>query len=64
MSDQSIGFGEGLSSDGITLAFKNTVEKEINQNTKNGLPIARYNVNTKRAYLEAADGSRKYVDEK
>jgi len=64
VSAKPTGFADGFSSDDITLAFTNNVIKETSRNTKNGLPIARYDVKTQRAYLEAADGSREYVNEK
>jgi len=64
VSAKQMGFASGLSSDDITHAFANNVIKETSRNAKNGLPIARYDMNAKRAYLEAADGSREYVDEK
>jgi DNA-damage-inducible protein J len=64
VSAKPAGFANGLSADDITRAFTDNVIKETNQNKKNGLPIARYDANTKRAYLEAADGSREYVNGK
>ena len=64
VSTKSAGFADGLSSDDITCAFTDAVTKETSRNAKNGHPIARYDVNARRAYLETADGSREYVHEK
>jgi len=64
VSIKSTGFGTGLSSDDITRAFSDTVYRETSRNAKQGFPIARYDVDARRAYLENADGSREYVDEK
>ena len=64
MNNQSCGFDSGLSSDEITRTFKDAVKKETNRNRKKGLPTARYDAPAEGAYLETADGSREYVDEK
>ena len=64
VSVKPMGFVDGLSSDDITRAFTGAVSKETSRNAKNGLPIARYDTDARRAYLETADGSREYVDEK
>jgi len=56
--NQGIG---GLSADEVTLAFNDAVKKDITKKQKKGMPVARYDPKTKRAYLEAADGTRDYV---
>jgi addiction module RelB/DinJ family antitoxin len=54
------GFG-GLSADDVSKAFNNAVKQGIVIKQKKGLPVARYDTETKRAYLENADGTREYV---
>ena len=51
----------GLSPDKITQAFTGTVKQGIARKQKKGLPVARYETKSKRAYLENADGTREYV---
>ena len=46
----------------ITKAFEAAVRKEIAESRKKGNPVARYDAETKRAYLEYAEGSREYID--
>jgi GTPase SAR1 family protein len=55
------GYGIGLSTDEVTEAFRKGVQKDIAENKKKGLPIARYDAEKGRAYLENADGTREYV---
>jgi addiction module RelB/DinJ family antitoxin len=54
------GFG-GLNADEVTSAFKKAVKQDIARKQKKGLPVARYDTKSGRAYLENADGSREYV---
>jgi hypothetical protein len=61
VSAKGSGFGQGLSTGDITNAFTAAVRNEIAMNKGNGLPIARYDTDSKRAYLEAVDGTREYV---
>jgi len=63
VSTKSSGFGIGLTTDDITSVFTSAVESEIADKIRRGLPVARYDIESKRAYLEYADGSRQYVDE-
>jgi addiction module RelB/DinJ family antitoxin len=63
ISTKSNGIGGGLSTSEVTNAFINTVTSEINYAKKNNFPIAGYDTNTRRAYLENADGTREYADE-
>jgi DNA-damage-inducible protein J len=62
VSTKSTGFGHGLSADYITNAFNAAVENDVRANQQRGLPIARYDVVKKQAYLEHADGTREYVN--
>ena len=54
------GFG-GLSINEVTAAFNNAVKEDIAKKQKKEIPVARYDTETRRAYLENADGSREYV---
>ena len=54
------GFG-GLNTDEVTRVFNNAVKQDIAKKQKKGLPVARYDTETERAYLEKADGTREYV---
>ena len=50
-----------LIADEVTGLFNDAVNQEIATKHKKGLPVARYDTETKRAYLECADGTREYV---
>ena len=54
------GFAE-LGVEEVTGIFKNAVKQEIANKQKKGLPVAGYDTESGRAYLENADGSREYV---
>jgi len=57
------GFGQhGFSADHITQAFNAAVQNEIKDKLQRGMPIARYDVDRKQAYLESADGTKEYID--
>lgn len=58
-SDRS-GIGAGYSADEVTRIFQTAVENEIADKQRNGLPIARYDQETREACLEFPDCSRKY----
>lgn len=63
VSTKSSGFGPaGYSADEITDLFTASVKREIARKQQTGLPIARYDVENKQAYLEYPDGKRKYVN--
>jgi len=62
VSMKPTGFGSGLSSDDISIAFTGAVNNEIAQKRNKGLPVARYDKASRRAYLEHADGSKEFVD--
>ena len=51
----------GLSSSDITGIFNRAVEQDITEKKKKGLPVARFDLDKKRAYLENIDGTREYV---
>jgi addiction module RelB/DinJ family antitoxin len=51
----------GLSADDVTGMFMDAVKRDIARKKKKGLPVARYDMKSRRAYLENADGSREYV---
>ena len=51
----------GLSNSEVTGIFINAVEQDISNKKKRKLPVARYDLDSKRAYLENADGTREYV---
>ncbi len=48
--------------DDITTRFRAAVQREIVMKMQNGTPIARYDNESKRAYLEHPDGTREYVN--
>ena len=54
------GFG-GLSTDEVTKVFNSAVRQEIAKKQKKGIPVARYDTETGRAYLENADSTREYI---
>ena len=54
------GFRE-LSDEDITRTFNNAVQQDIALKEKKGLPVAKYDTESKRAYLENADDTREYV---
>ena len=51
----------GLTANDVSGAFNNAVTQDILGKQKRGLPIARYDIKSKRAYLENTDGTREYV---
>ncbi len=62
VSARSSVFGNGYTPADITGAFEAAVQENIAGNQQNGLPVARYDVMSKRAYLESPDGTREYVN--
>jgi len=52
-----------MTSDEMTAAFTKAVQNEISDSKQKGLPIARYDASSKKAYLEHADGIREYINE-
>ena len=51
----------GLSDDEITRRFKEAIRIDEEIRAVQGIPQARYDEETKRAYLEYADGRKEYV---
>ena len=51
----------GFSADEVSRIFSNSVIQEISAKKRKGLPVARYDMITKQAYLENSDGTREYV---
>jgi len=51
----------GLSINEVTAAFNNAVKEDIAKKQKKGLPVVRYDKETRQAYLEYANGTREYV---
>jgi hypothetical protein len=50
-----------LNADEVDTAFIRAVNQEITEKQQKGLPVARYDTASGRAYLENTDGSREYV---
>ena len=55
------GFGIGFSSAEITSAFTAGIRDVIDEKQRKGYPVARYDADSKQAYLEFTDGAREYV---
>ena len=53
----------GYSADDITNAFMKAVRDELAANQQQGLPVARYDVISRQAYLEYVDGTSEYINE-
>lgn len=51
----------GISDDELTERFKQSIRIDDEIRKIKGLPVARYDAETKRAYLEYPDGRREYV---
>lgn len=63
VSAKSSRFIAGYSEDDITNAFQAAVQHEIATKKQKGIPVARYDNGTRRAYLEYSDGTREYAKE-
>ena len=53
----------GISDDELTRLFKESIRIDDEIRRIKGLPVARYEVENKRAYLEYPDGRREYVED-
>jgi len=53
----------GLSDDELTHRFREAVRIDNEIKRIKGCPIAGYDMQNRRAYLEYPDGSRKYIEE-
>ena len=51
----------GLSDDELTTLFKESIRLDNEEKKIKGVPIAGYDVELKKAYLEYSDGRREYV---
>ncbi len=54
----------GISDDELTQRFKESIRIDNEVRRIKGLPVAGYDDETKRAYLEYPDGRREYVNNK
>jgi len=63
ISVKKVTIGNDNSVNDITGIFNAAVLDEIEAKKKSGNPVARYDAQSKRAYLEYADGAREYVRE-
>lgn len=61
LTTKQTGFGAGHSAEEITEAFNDVLQKDLMHSRENGLPVARYDVDLKKAYIEYADGKREYT---
>ena len=50
-----------LSNSEVTEIFTKAVEQDTTEKKRKGLPVARYDLDSKRAYLENIDGTREYI---
>ena len=53
----------GITDDELTRLFKESIRIDDEIRKVKGLPVARYDSESKRAYLEYPDGRREYVGE-
>ena len=53
----------GISDDELTRLFKESIRIDDEIRRIKGLPVARYDAENKRAYLEYPDGRREYVED-
>lgn len=51
----------GLGINEVTTVFSNAVKRDLERKQKNGIPVARYDKELGRAYLENSNGQREYV---
>ena len=51
----------GINTDEVSRVFNNAVKQDMAKKRRKGIPVARYDTETGRAYLENADGTREYV---
>jgi len=62
VSTRAAGFGTSYSPADITGAFKVAVQDNIVESRQKGLPVAKYDPDQRKAYLEIADGTREYIN--
>ena len=61
ISVKSAAIGYGLSLSEVTSAFTAAVQDEIAIKKREGLPIAKYDAEQRKAYLESSDGTKEYI---
>lgn len=54
--------GAGYTPSDITDAFETAVRNDVAESKRRCFPMTRYDAASKRAYFEAADGTREYVN--
>ena len=54
--------GYGLTTNDVTDTFVAAVQDEIAIKKREGIPIAKYDAEQKKAYLESSDGTREYIN--
>ena len=62
ISAKPTAIGYGLTTNEVTGAFVAAVENEISAMKREGIPIAKYDSEKKKAYLESSGGKREYVN--
>jgi DNA-damage-inducible protein J len=62
VSANSDRFGYGLTAGYISSAFNTAVQNDVKANQQKGNPIARYDADKRKAYLELPDGTKEYVN--
>lgn len=60
---EDLDFMCGISDDELTLRFERAVHMENEIKRSKGVPIAKYDIEKRAAYLEYLDGTRKYANE-
>ncbi len=61
MQEKEIDRTLGMTDDEMTLRFRKAIELEKALKTARGEPIAQFDQQTQKAYLEYPDGRREYV---
>jgi len=62
ISTKPMVIGRSLSTNDITGAFTAVVQDEISIKKQEGIPVAKYDAERKKAYLEMANGTREYIN--
>ena len=61
VTTRALSFGKNQSAEQVKERFQNAVAKEINDSILKEKPIAKYDLQAKRAYLEYPDGTKEYI---
>jgi addiction module RelB/DinJ family antitoxin len=59
---KSLSYAGDLSSSQITQHFQKAVVSEISNKRENNVPVAKYDADNQKAYIEYPDGSREYIN--